>query len=142
MADKSVEKPEGKSGRKRYVLDGTAVVSVLFREGGADQIEPVLAGSMISAVNYLEILVTLGDRGLEQGEAQTMLSLLDMDIVPFDNRQAEQAAKLWSASSPMYNLPLAACATIALAHTHDAIAVTVDPAWAGLKVPCEIQIKI
>lgn len=142
MANKSGEKSEEKSGKKRYVLDGTAVLSVLFRESSADQIEPFLAGAMVSAVNYLEILITLGDRGLEQGEAQTMLSLLDMEVIPFDSRQAERAAVLRHVCIPAYNLSLAACATLALAHTYDAIAITTDPAWFGLDVGYEIQVKI
>ena len=47
-----------------YVLDASALLALINEEPGADKVRPLLAQSIISAVNFCETIHRLRRRGL------------------------------------------------------------------------------
>ncbi len=79
---------------RRYVLDASALIDVLFEGEQAVRIEECMAGAMVSAVSHAEVVGELARRGADLATTITDLHELDVDIVPLDRTQAETAAQL------------------------------------------------
>lgn len=76
------------------VLDASALLAFLQRESGGDMVERHLVGAALSAVNYSEVLKKVVENGGSVQEAAAVIQALQLDIVPFDERQAMIAAAL------------------------------------------------
>jgi ribonuclease VapC len=76
------------------VLDASALLAFLQRESGADLVERHLAGAALSAVNYSEVLKKVVENGGSVQEAAGVIQALQLEIIPFDERQAMVAAAL------------------------------------------------
>ena len=77
----------------KYVLDASAVLALLNQGLGADQVEALLADSLISAMNAAEVLTKLVDAGMPDDEALESLELLGLDIVDFDLQPGRQPGR-------------------------------------------------
>lgn len=115
------------------VLDASAVLALLNREPGGDRVEHYLGEAVISAVNAAEVLSKLVDAGLTPGEAKESLSLLGLRILSFDLRDAEAVAALRTRTKSK-GLSLGDRACLALGLRLDAVVVTAERSWAGLKI--------
>jgi ribonuclease VapC len=111
------------------VLDASALLALLYREPGADAVEEVLDGAVVSAVNWSEVLQKLAQRGVRPASA-TVAALLELGlrIEPFTLVDARRAAELWEAGRET-GLSLGDRACLALAHRLAAEALTADKAW-------------
>ncbi|MGE3295661.1 MAG: type II toxin-antitoxin system VapC family toxin [Geminicoccaceae bacterium] len=114
-----------------HVLDASALLCLLFREPGAERVEAVLAGALMSAANLAEVVAKLVERGADGAAVVADLAELDLEIVPLDRAQAE-AAGLLQAATRSAGLSLGDRCCLALASSLDATAVTRDRAWAKL----------
>jgi PIN domain nuclease of toxin-antitoxin system len=108
------------------VLDASAVLALLFREKGAVDVEEVLGDSIISAVNWSEVVQKLAARGIPAPEA---LFVLGLRVEPFTLPDAQAAAGLWGRGRSL-GLSLADRACLALASRLGAPAWTADQVWA------------
>ncbi len=77
------------------VLDASAILAVVHREKGFEKVVPHLDGGLISAVNYAEVLKKAVERGTELLTARQLLQNFAIVVVPFDNLQAAETARLW-----------------------------------------------
>jgi ribonuclease VapC len=111
------------------VLDASALLALLYREPGADAVEEVLDGAVVSAVNWSEVLQKLAQRGVRPASA-TVAALLELGlrIEPFTLVDARRAAELWEGGRET-GLSLGDRACLALAHRLAADALTADRAW-------------
>jgi ribonuclease VapC len=96
-------------------------------------IEPLIAGSFISAVNWSEVVQKSAAAGAETRGLRNGLTALDATIVAFDATQGEIAASMWEKTQRM-GLSLADRACLALAFQKGVPAVTADRAWQELEV--------
>lgn len=122
-----------------YVLDASALLSLLFQEPGAERVEARLSRALVSAVNYHEVLAKLIDRGVKPNEASAMLAELDVDIIAVDREQADIGGAL-RASTRAAGLSLGDRSCLALTKVHDGVAVTTDQAWATLDIPIQFEV--
>jgi len=122
-----------------YVLDASALLAIAFSEPGADAALARMASSCVSAVNYSEACAKMVDKGFRPEEAFGWLEALRIDVVGFDRSDAARAAALRQATRTS-RLSFADRACIALAAERKAIAITTDRAWAGLDLPCSIEL--
>ena len=122
----------------KYVLDASAVLALLNQEPGGDQVEALLADSLISAVNAAEVLTKLVDAGMPDDEALESLELLGLEIVDFDLRLAAQAAALRRPTRKK-GLSLGDRCCLALGLTSGYELVTAEREWAKLNL-CPIQL--
>jgi ribonuclease VapC len=107
------------------VLDASALLALLYREPGADVVEEVLDGAVVSALNWSEVLQKLAHRGLGAASSTVgALQELGLRIEPFTLVDARRAAELCQT-----DLSLGGRACLALAHRLAAEALTADRAW-------------
>lgn len=123
------------------VLDASAALALLRTEPGHDRVAELLPGSVISAVNYSEVVQKLAQLGSDTAEDDTaVLIALGATVAPFDTTGAINAARLWQDTrSPGLSLADRACLALA-AELPEGVAVTADRAWAclGLDVAVEL----
>jgi PIN domain nuclease of toxin-antitoxin system len=98
----------------------------------------ILGASATSAVNWSEVIQKAGERGIDTSQLALRFSELGVEIVPFDQTQAEEAARLWLGGLRSLSLGDRAC--LATAERAGATAVTADRAWADLDLPIRITV--
>lgn len=121
------------------VLDSSAVLALIFAETGAEAVLSKLPGGAISTVNHGEVLARMVERGQSFAEARKVLGRMQLNLVPFDQSQAERAAELRH-STRRFGLSLGDRACIALAERLGASVMTADRRWAEAPLPVEIEL--
>ena len=124
--------------KMRYVLDASALLCVMFEEDGAGYVAERLAGAMISASNYSEVIAKLIDRGTPASDVVAIMADLDVEVVPVDRHQAELAG-LMRAATASCGLSLGDRACLALAQSRRTTALTTDRAWSKLAIDVVIE---
>ena len=112
----------------KAVLDSSAVLAVLLEEAGADRVESVLPGALLSAVNLAEVISKLCERGMPADEVLIAVAALGVDIVPYDGEQARLTGELRPRTRAA-GLSLGDRACLALARLRLLPAMTADAAW-------------
>ncbi len=125
--------------KPRYILDASALLCLLFEEEGADHVAARLPGALVSTVNYSEVVAKLVDRGMPADEIVPLMADLDVELVPVDRAQAEEAGLL-RASIKARGLSLGDRACIALARSRGGLALTTDRAWSDLDAGIVIEL--
>src|SRR2546421_647166 len=97
-----------------YVLDASALLALINDEPGAGMVRPLLAQSIISAVNFCETVHKLRRRGLPVETVRATLTPLVPPPVPFDEPMAYVAASIHE-KTRRQGVSLADCACLALA---------------------------
>lgn len=123
----------------RVVLDASAVLALLNREAGADVVQSHLADAALSVANAIEIGSKLVDGGMSREAAWEAIELLDIELIELDIELAGLATAL-RRDTRHKGLSLADRACLATAIREKATAVTADRAWAGLDLPCPIEV--
>ena len=111
-----------------YVLDASAVLAQLHEETGANLVETVASQSVISSVNWAEVLQKVIDQGSKQtADVRRDFLSAGLRISPFTAENAESTAHLWS-TTRLAALSLGDRACLSLAHKQGLPAVTTDRA--------------
>jgi PIN domain nuclease of toxin-antitoxin system len=114
------------------VLDASALLAYLLDEDGADTVERALwDGAAIGAVNLAEVLAKLADADEDAEAAMTGITVLPLDIVPFDEDLAVESARLRPLTSSA-GLSLGDRACLALGRLLGRRVLTADAVWVGL----------
>ncbi|MHB8621134.1 MAG: type II toxin-antitoxin system VapC family toxin [Chloroflexota bacterium] len=113
------------------MLDSSGALAYLQDEPGGDEVLEILGQSVISAVNWSEILQKSAARGVDPAAVISHLLGMGLTVVPFGAADAETAAGLWTATRAA-GLSLGDRACLALAQRLAIPAVTADRAWARL----------
>ncbi|MFJ8815237.1 PIN domain-containing protein [Amycolatopsis thermoflava] len=114
----------------------------LRKEPGAEVVDPVLAGSAMSAVNRAELATKLAQYGLPVERTLTRLQALGIRVVPFDAATAAAAGLLWEAGKAAGpSLGDRACLATASTREGAVTVFTADNVWAdvdGVDVSIEL----
>lgn len=119
------------------VLDASAILAVMHREAGYRKVVEHLEGGLLSAVNYAEVLKKAVGNGTDVMTARLLLQNLAFVIVPFDNVQAAETARLWPLTRSK-GLSLADRACLALGILRSATVVTGDGDMGTLELPVKV----
>jgi ribonuclease VapC len=122
-----------------HVLDASALLALLNGEQGADYVQKLLSESSISSVNLAEVITRLSAAGMPEGEIREVISLLGLEILPFDSQQAFQAGLLLPYTRSL-GLSLGDRACLALAQVTGSTALTADQAWIDVEIGIEIKL--
>ena len=114
------------------ILDASALLAMLQGETGGEKVEAVLSSSSISAINWSEIIQKLLRYDENAAMACADLLLIGLKVIPFDFKQAEQAAKLWLPNQHL-GLSLADRACLQLGLQTGKTILTADKAWINIK---------
>ncbi len=126
----------------KYVLDASAVLTLIKREPGHDRVAPMFAEGTceVSAVNWAEVLTKLSESGQSDTTVRAAAHALGATVIAFDTSQAETCGLLRTATR-RFGLSLGDRACLALARQQGAVAVTADRIWLPLAEPLDIVIE-
>ncbi|MFF0146076.1 PIN domain nuclease of toxin-antitoxin system [Amycolatopsis sulphurea] len=123
------------------VLDASAVLALIYREDGHEQVAAQVRGAVISAVNFSEVVQKLAQNGHPTPtEAAGVVLSLGATVAAFTAAEAVDAALLWA---PTRGNGLSfgdrACLAVA-ASIPGGRAVTADKAWARVDVGVPVDL--
>lgn len=121
----------------RIVLDASSLLAVLLEERGADVVERRLSGAALSTVNYSEVLKKAVEKGGTLEGAASVVRGLQLEIIPFDEWHAADAARLFP-STKAKGISFADRACLSLAIELDAPLFTADQRLAGIDAPVDL----
>ncbi|MCY4213898.1 MAG: type II toxin-antitoxin system VapC family toxin [Gammaproteobacteria bacterium] len=119
-------------------LDASALLAYLQRESGADSVRRVLRGSIMSTVNWAEVVQRVPNQDMGRLGLRADLESLGLSFEPFSAVQAEIAGQLREATKAL-GLSLGDRACLALGMDRDALVYTADRAWTKLSLGVEVE---
>jgi PIN domain nuclease of toxin-antitoxin system len=125
------------AGEPEAVLDASALIALLWEEPGAEAVEALLGRSVVSAVNWSEVLQRYDALGLGVQGRRDSVEALGIVIEDFTGDDAEATSGLW-ASTRTAGLSLADRACLALARRLGLPAHTADREWRKVDVGVEV----
>lgn len=123
----------------KYVLDASALLALLNAEEGAESVQQFLPDAVISTVNFAEVVSRLSAVGMPENEIREVLSILALEIVPFDEEQALHAGLLYPQTKAL-GLSLGDRACLALARIEGVPAITADQVWKKLEIGTRVKL--
>lgn len=123
----------------KIVLDASAVLAVINQEEGHLNVEKHLQFSIISAVNYSEVVTVLSEIGMPVKDVETIMREIMIEIIPFDQELALTAATLRK-DTKKFGLSLGDRACLALAKTRKLSVLTADKIWIKTDVGIDIRL--
>jgi ribonuclease VapC len=81
-----------------YVLDSSAILASLHGEPGGEVARAAMPGSLVSAVNYAEVITKLIEKGANPSEAEGIAGRLPCVLVEIDRDRAARAGLLHAAT--------------------------------------------
>jgi ribonuclease VapC len=122
------------------VLDASAVLAIVNAEPGADLVRASLAGAIMSAVNYSEVLKKTVEHGGAGEAAAAFVRGLSIAVIPFDEAQAAVSADLYL-QTKQHGLSLADRACLALGIQRGCTVFTADSKWKRVSLS-SIKVKV
>ena len=110
------------------ILDASALLAMLKEEAGGEKVADAIGNSLMSAVNFAEVVSHFVHSGMPADEVDLMLKPLPMNIVPADFELAKLAGRLRSATADA-GLSLGDRFCLALAIREKSVAWTADKQW-------------
>ena len=124
----------------KAVLDASAILAVIFREPGAENLtSEILESAVVSTVNLAEVQTKLMQKGYDPEEAWEDALLLKGVPEPFTTDQAKIAGTLVK-KTQSYGLSLGDRSCLALAIALKAPVYTTEQAWRNLKLGIPIHV--
>jgi len=118
--------------RERYLLDASALLSILLDERGGERVDRILDRSRIHAANLAEVIARLVRAGMPAETAVANLRDLDLDVDEvFGAAQAEACGVLQGTRREL-GLSLGDCLCLTAAAWSGSVAVTADRRWEEL----------
>lgn len=121
------------------VLDASALLALLNREPGAEEVEKTIPGAAIGAVNLSEVVAKLAERGMPEEAIRLALSGIELDVTPFDGPLAYRAG-LFRVSTRSLGLSFGDRACLALGRQLEVPVMTTDRRWKELSVGVEVRV--
>lgn len=120
------------------VHDASSLLAVAFREPGAEIARATLRASLISSVNWSEVLQKVAARQGDTNQLRQLFGGLGVSIVPFSAEHAERAAAIYP-ETKAFGLSLGDRACLALGLETGLEIFTAERSWADL--PLEINVR-
>jgi ribonuclease VapC len=121
------------------VLDSSALLAELWEEPGGDLVRALPPGTLISAINFAEVVTKLIDRGVSSEDARALAESTRHHVVDADRDQAMRAG-LRRETTRRSGLSLGDRFCLALAEASGSPVLTADRAWKDLDLGVEITL--
>jgi PIN domain nuclease of toxin-antitoxin system len=121
------------------VLDSSALLAAILLEPGHQAVQTGGAVAVMSTVNLAEVYARAEERGAGEDKVDAILELMAIEIHPFEQRDARQAAALKPPTRHL-GLSLGDRACLALAQRLGLPVLTADRRWAKLDIGVEVRL--
>ena len=121
------------------VLDASALLAYLQDEPGSEVVDEVLAESVISSVNWAEVVQKTIAGGIESDGLLDDLQALGLRVEAFTWKDAELAGKLWLQTKTA-GLSLGDRACLSLGWRLDVSIMTCDRIWDSLNLDFDVKV--
>lgn len=121
------------------VLDVSALLAFLQDEPGASVVDDLLDESLISSVNWSDVIQRALARGVPTEGLRADLEALSLEIAAFTSEHVKRATMIWGETRRM-GLSLADCACLALGLESGLPVYTADRSWSKLKLGLEVRV--
>ena len=122
------------------VLDASALLAYLQDEPGGERVREVLAHSVMSTVNWAEVIGKARDDGVDTRGLREDLASLGLALEPFSADQAEIAGRL-KERTRQFGLSLGDRACLALGSARGETVYTADRAWSRLALGVDVDVE-
>ncbi|WP_071192555.1 type II toxin-antitoxin system VapC family toxin [Trichormus sp. NMC-1] len=120
------------------VLDASALLAYLKDEPGSDAVEAILAESVISSVNWAEVIQkSIAASVVVEGMLDD-LQALGLVVEPFTSEDGDVAGRLWE-QTRSFGLSLGDRACLSLGLRLGVVVLTSDRAWLNLDLGLDIR---
>lgn len=123
----------------KYILDASALLTLLNNEKGAERVSQLLPDAMMSSINLSECIAVLNLVGVPETQARDIFTELIPNIESFDTEQAYACANLRALTKDK-GLSLGDRACLALGKLKGLPVITADKAWK--KVDCGVLVEL
>ena len=120
-------------------MDASALLALLNREPGYEEIAEIIPHAAISAVNLSEVVAKLADSGMPEGDIREALEGLALEVHSFERELAYETGLLRPATRSR-GLSLGDRACITLGSRLELPVLTTDRAWEGLDARVEVRL--
>lgn len=120
------------------VLDASALLAYLQDEPGGERVRDVLADSVMSSVNWAEVIGKARDERVDTQGLREDLASLGLALEPFSAEQGEIAGQLKERTKRL-GLSLGDRACLALGSDRGETVYTADRAWLHLELGVDIE---
>ena len=120
------------------VLDASALLAYLQDEPGGERVRGVLADSVMSSVNWAEVIGKARDERVDTQGLREDLASLGLALEPFSAEQGEIAGRLKERTRRL-GLSLGDRACLALGSDRGETVYTADRAWLHLELGVDIE---
>lgn len=121
------------------VLDASAILALLRSEAGSEQVDAVIADSLVSVINEAEVIGKLIWRGQSPEQAVEVVRTLPYQLVDLDKGLCQRAGSWWGVTRPQ-GLSIADRCCLALAEREGLPALTADSSWAKITLDVEVRL--
>ncbi len=121
------------------VLDASALLALLNREPGHEEVARAIPRAAIGAINLSEVVAKLSESGMPEEIIREALEGLALEVHAFGRELAYEAGLLRTVTKPG-GLSLADRACLALGRHLSLPVLTTDRAWEGLEVGVEVRL--
>ena len=121
------------------VLDASALLAYLQDEPGSDVVDGMLAESVMSSVNWAEVVQKSIAAGVKVDAMLDDLQSLGLMVEPFTPDDGEMAGRLWE-QTRQAGLSLGDRACLSLGLRLGVPVLTSDRAWATLSLSLDVQV--
>lgn len=123
------------------VLDASAMLAYLHHENGAEIVEKILMGAVISSVNWSEVLQKAMAHNIDTAGLWRIFRLWRVSVMPFDSEDAAYAAQLWQTTKG-YGLSMGDRACLALGWKLKSTVYTADRIWQEIALLTDLSICV
>ena len=120
------------------VLDASALLAYLQDEPGGERVRGVIADSVMSSVNWAEVIGKARDERVDTQGLREDLASLGLALEPFSAEQGEIAGRLKERTRRL-GLSLGDRACLALGSDRGETVYTADRAWLQLELGVDIE---
>ena len=120
------------------VLDASALLAYLQDEPGGERVRDVLADSVMSSVNWAEVIGKARDERVDTRGLREDLASLGLALEPFSAEQGEIAGRLKERTRRL-GLSLGDRACLALGSDRGETVYTADRAWLQLEIGVDVE---
>ncbi|MDB9534516.1 type II toxin-antitoxin system VapC family toxin [Dolichospermum planctonicum CS-1226] len=121
------------------VLDASAILALLNKEPGSEEVLKFIGKAAMSTVNLSEVIAKLADAGIPEEDIREIISHLNLEVIDFNQEQALKAGILRPITKSI-GLSFGDRACLALGIILNQPVLTTDRLWGNINVGVEVRI--